>query len=227
MTTNELIANTLVIPALVEFRKVHPDIQVDLVITDRILDLENGEADLAIRTGQTLAESRTWWRASSADHEMALYCSRDYAARRGVPGVAGELAGPRPDRRDHRDGRDARRHLDDAPLRRQDADHPLQQPLQPGARGEGGPGHRGAALTIGRRPGPRPDRAARTCIDEARASSWIVTRRELKDTPRVRAFIDFMAPYLQQELRKVEERGRRRLADDAATVVPFPTREAG
>src|SRR5436305_649784 len=39
-----------------------------------------------------------------------------------------------------------------------------------------------------------PDRDLIRCsepITEARASSWIVTRRELKDTPRVRAFIDF------------------------------------
>src|SRR5215218_2481910 len=57
MTTNELVANTMVIPALVEFRKVHPDVQVDLVITDRQMDLENGEADLAIRTTQALAAS--------------------------------------------------------------------------------------------------------------------------------------------------------------------------
>jgi DNA-binding transcriptional LysR family regulator len=60
-------------------------------------------------------------------------------------------------------------------------------------------------------------------IAEARVSSWMVTRRELKDTPRVRAFIDFMVPYLQQEVRKVEERGRERIAADAATVVPFRT----
>ena len=48
----------MVIPALGEFRKVHPDVQVDLVITDRALDLENGEADLAIRTGRALADLR-------------------------------------------------------------------------------------------------------------------------------------------------------------------------
>jgi DNA-binding transcriptional LysR family regulator len=74
-----------------------------------------------------------------------------------------------------------------------------------------------------------PDRAFIRCsdvIEEARASSWIVTRRDLKDTPRVRAFIDFMAPYLQQEVRKVEARGRQRLAEDADRIVPFPTKTA-
>src|SRR5690242_8568953 len=90
MTTNELVANTMVIPALVEFRKVHPDVQVDLVITDRSLDIQNGEADLAIRTGKQLAESDLVAR-KVADHDMALFCSRDYASRRGTPGSPDDL----------------------------------------------------------------------------------------------------------------------------------------
>jgi DNA-binding transcriptional LysR family regulator len=64
-------------------------------------------------------------------------------------------------------------------------------------------------------------------IEEARVSSWIVTRRELKDTPRMRAFIDFMAPYLQQQMRAVEERGRQRIAAEADKIVPFPTKSVG
>jgi DNA-binding transcriptional LysR family regulator len=90
LTTNELVANTMVIPALGEFRKLHPDVQVDLVVTDRALDLENGEADLAIRTSQSLAASDLVAR-KICDHDMALYCSRDYAARRGVPASTEDL----------------------------------------------------------------------------------------------------------------------------------------
>ena len=46
----------------------------------------------------------------------------------------------------------------------------------------------------------------------AKATSWIVTRRELKDTPRVRAFIDFLVPYVQadQEARGLHIRACRR-----------------
>jgi hypothetical protein len=39
-------------------------------------------------------------------------------------------------------------------------------------------------------------------------SCWIVTRRELKDTPRVRALIDFLVPYIQQDLKTRLEEGR-------------------
>jgi DNA-binding transcriptional LysR family regulator len=60
------------------------------------------------------------------------------------------------------------------------------------------------------------------CIPEARASTWVVTRRELKDTPRIRAFIDFLAPYVQQDLKTRAEKVRRmreqRAANDPAAL---------
>lgn len=90
LTTNELVASSMVIPALVDFRKAHPDIQVDLLITDATLDLQNGEADLAIRTSQALEPSDLVAR-KICDHDLALYCSRDYAARHGVPASTDDL----------------------------------------------------------------------------------------------------------------------------------------
>jgi DNA-binding transcriptional LysR family regulator len=224
LTTNELVANTMVIPALVEFRKVHPDLQVDLVITDRTLDLENGEADLAIRTSQALAESDLLAR-KICDHDMALYCSRDYASRRGVPSspaglvdhdlidVAPEM-GPLPAATwmiQHSGGK--------TPITRSNSMASLVHAVKAGL------GIGALPCTIG-----DVDHDLVRCsepIAEARASSWIVTRRELKETPRVRAFIDFMAPYLQQAVRQTEERGRQRLAAEAEVVVPFPTKTTG
>lgn len=224
LTTNELVANTMVIPALVEFRKVHPDVQVDLVITDRALDLQNGEADLAIRTGKQLAESDLVAR-KVADHDMALFCSRDYAARRGTPASPDDL-------KDH-DLIDVAMEMGEipgatwmmrhsggkAPVTRSNSMASLVHAVKAGL------GIGALPCTIG-----DPDRDLVRCsdaIEEARASSWIVTRRDLKDTPRVRAFIDFMAPHIQQVVRQTEERGRLRLAEEAATVVPFPTKSAG
>lgn len=224
LTTNELVANTMVIPALVEFRKVHPDVQVDLVITDRALDIQSGEADLAIRTGKQLAESDLVAR-KVADHDMALFCSRDYAARRGTPGSPDDL-------KDH-DLIDVAMDMGEipgatwmmrhaggkAPVTRSNSMASLVHAVKAGL------GIGALPCTIG-----DPDRDLVRCsdaIEEARASSWIVTRRDLKDTPRVRAFIDFMAPHIQQVVRQSEERGRLRLAEEAATVVPFPTRDAG
>lgn len=224
LTTNELVANTMVIPALGAFRAVHPDVQVDLVITDRALDLENGEADLAIRTSQSLAASDLVAR-KICDHDMALYCSRDYATRRGVPASTDEL-------KDH-DLIDVAMEMGEMPaatwlMRHSGGKTPITRSNSMGSlvyAVKAGLGIGALPCTIAdldhdlvRCSGP---------IEEARATSWIMTRRELKDTPRVRAFIDFMAPYLQQEIRKVEERGRQRLAAEANVVVPFPAQNAG
>lgn len=221
MTTNELVANTMVIPALVDFRKVHPDIQVDLVITDRALDLENGEADLAIRTSRQLATSDLLAR-KIGDHAMALYCSRDYASRNGVPASPDAL-------RDH-DLIDVTTEMGEMPgatwmMQYSGGKAPVTRCNSMGSLVHAVK----AGLGIGALPCTIADvdRALIRCsdeIEEGKSSSWIVVRRELKDTPRVRAFIDFMAPHLQQELRRVEERGRLRVAEDAAIVVPFPTK---
>jgi DNA-binding transcriptional LysR family regulator len=223
MTTNELVANTMVIPALAEFRKVHPDVQVDLVITDRNLDLENGEADLAIRTTRQLAVSDLVAR-KIGDHDMALYCSRDYAGRRGVPESPEAL-------KDH-DLIDVATEMGEMPAASWMMRHSGGRPPVTRSNSMGSLVHAvKAGLGIGVLPCTiaDTDRDLIRCsgvIEEGRSSSWIVVRRELKDTPRVRAFIDFMAPYLQQELRRVEERARQRLAEDAATVVQFTPKTA-
>ncbi len=223
-TTNELVANTMVIPGLVEFRKLHPDVQVDLVITDRNLDLEAGEADLAIRTTKALPVSDLVAR-KVCDHDMALYCSRDYASRRGVPASPAAL-------KDH-DLIDVTVDMGEMP----GASWMMQQAGgKPPITRSNSMGSLVYAVKAGLGIGALPSTIADVdpdlvrCSDlipEGRATSWIVTRRELKDAPRVRAFIDFMVPHLQQEVRRAEARGRLRLAEDAATVVPFPSQSAG
>jgi DNA-binding transcriptional LysR family regulator len=224
LTTNELVANVMVIPALVEFRKLHPDVHVELVITDRTLDIGAGEADLAIRTSQQLEASDLVAR-KIGDHDIALYCSRDYAVRRGIPATLDEL-------KDH-DLIDVAMEVGALPAATWMMRHSGGKPAVTRSNSMTSLVHAvKAGLGIGAIPCTiaDPDRdlvRCSDCITEARASSWIVTRRELKDTPRVRAFIDFMAPHLQQAIRASEERGRLRLAEDAAAVIPFPTQSAG
>ena len=64
-------------------------------------------------------------------------------------------------------------------------------------------------------------------IDDLRPSAWIVTRRELKDVPRVRAFIDFFVPYLTQLQKSLRERGevaqREKMAELKAALAAAPT----
>jgi DNA-binding transcriptional LysR family regulator len=49
LSTNDVFANVGVAEALIEFRAQYPDIKVELIVTDRIVDLAAGEADVAIR----------------------------------------------------------------------------------------------------------------------------------------------------------------------------------
>jgi DNA-binding transcriptional LysR family regulator len=56
-------------------------------------------------------------------------------------------------------------------------------------------------------------------LEGATASTWVLTRRELRRTPRVRAFIDFMVPLLQRQNRQWEAAGRRRVEATASTLL--------
>ncbi|MCR5878004.1 LysR substrate-binding domain-containing protein [Phenylobacterium sp. J367] len=63
-------------------------------------------------------------------------------------------------------------------------------------------------------------------IAEASGSSWIITRRELRDTPRMRAFIDFLVPHFQAEMKRMEEIARamrERNADNDPTPIALDT----
>jgi DNA-binding transcriptional LysR family regulator len=219
LTCTEIVANLTITPAIGHFRRRYPEVAVEMVITDEPLDIAAGEADLAIRSGRSLPVSDLVAR-KIADYEFALYCSREYAARMGTPKALAELK-----------------------------DHDLiscetAQGLLPGVTwmleraGGKAPSHTSNSLSnlthavsagLGIAPlgclvaDADPDLVRLTdCIPEAGASSWIVTRRELKDTPRIRAFIDFLVPHVQQDLKAREERVRKmreqRAANDAGAA---------
>ena len=73
-----------------ELHELHPDIMIDLDTARVIRDLGNGDADIALRsTGQPQAAGVVGRRLCIDD--WTLYCSRDYAARHGVPKTVEEL----------------------------------------------------------------------------------------------------------------------------------------
>jgi molybdate transport repressor ModE-like protein len=192
VTCSEMIANLILAPALVEFRKIYPQITVELVITDAMLDLKAGEADVAIRGGFALADSDLIARKVS-DDDFGLYCSRGYAEAHGVPATLDDL-------QDHvligGEGVMANmpgmawmlRHAPDAEIACRSS---TMTNLMASVR---------AGLGIGPVPclvGDADPRLVRVhgAIDGARAATWVLTRPDLKDTPRVRAFIDFIVPH--------------------------------
>lgn len=206
LTCSEVLANLTITPAIAHFRRRYPEVAVEIVITDDALDIEAGEADLAIRSGRALPPSDLVAR-KLADYEFALYCSREYAARMGVPKSL-------------------------ADLKNHDlinSDTPQGQPPgvawmfqqaggKPAAHTSNSMSNLIHAISAGLGVAPLgcllgdadPDLIrVSDPIEEARASSWIVTRRDLKDTPRIRTFIDFLAPHVQADIRGREEKARR------------------
>ena len=81
VTAPEGIAYLILTPLLGKFHTLHPRLKVDVILTDRILDLSNGDADIALRAAP-LEDSALIGR-KIADLAWGFYASRSYAERQG------------------------------------------------------------------------------------------------------------------------------------------------
>lgn len=79
-----------VLPHLPAFLERYPDIDVDAVVTDEVLNLIDAGIDLAVRIGE-LKESGLISRRL-APHQLQPYASEDYLKREGTPAHPRELA---------------------------------------------------------------------------------------------------------------------------------------
>lgn len=70
-------------PLIDAFHSRYPDLRLELVISDRYLDLSRGEADLAIRAGEPKDESLVGRKI--ADVPWAVYAGKSYIERHGAP----------------------------------------------------------------------------------------------------------------------------------------------
>ena len=85
VTAAEPVANLLLAPAVVAFQRTHPDVEIQLLISDEFLDLSRGEADVALRaTISGLQDSELVGRRL-AEAPWGVYCSRAYAEDNGLP----------------------------------------------------------------------------------------------------------------------------------------------
>lgn len=78
-----------VAPLLREFLKTHPDVSVNLDLSDRIVDLINESIDCAVRVGE-LADS-SLVSIKLAENRRLVVASPDYLRRRGTPQTPDEL----------------------------------------------------------------------------------------------------------------------------------------
>lgn len=90
VTTSETFAS-FVIKRLVELRARHPELVVQVLAENRVLDIARGEADLALRFTETTQRDLVV-RKLGVVH-WAMYASHDYVARRGAPSPVDDLRG--------------------------------------------------------------------------------------------------------------------------------------
>jgi DNA-binding transcriptional LysR family regulator len=76
-------------PLIDRFHVRHPELRVEFVMSDRYLDLAKGEADVAFRSGDTDDELVG---RKIADSVWAVYAARGYVERRGKPKRIEELS---------------------------------------------------------------------------------------------------------------------------------------
>jgi DNA-binding transcriptional LysR family regulator len=87
-TVGERLKRTPLIDA---FHARFPNLKVELVLSDRYLDLSKGEADIAIREGREI-EDETLVGRKIAEGAWGLYASRSYVERHGHPERPADIA---------------------------------------------------------------------------------------------------------------------------------------
>jgi DNA-binding transcriptional LysR family regulator len=95
LTCAEPLAPTVVTPIVEAFQGQHPGVHVELLITERFLDLTGGEADIAVR-GYGAAphgeRERALIQRKLSDIPWAVYAGRSYLERHGKPPVVENIA---------------------------------------------------------------------------------------------------------------------------------------
>ncbi len=90
LTTQEIFAVTLLAPMLKELHDRHPEIVIEIDTDAELLDLGEGEADIALRSTASEQPAGTVGRRLCID-DWTLYCSREYAERNGIPKSRNQL----------------------------------------------------------------------------------------------------------------------------------------
>lgn len=91
VTVNIFMSQTLMIPVLTSLRRDYPDLDVDLSVTDTLVDLAPAGLDLALRVGG-LGRGSGFGR-KVAEIAQSLVATPDYLARHGTPHHPDDLRG--------------------------------------------------------------------------------------------------------------------------------------
>jgi DNA-binding transcriptional LysR family regulator len=91
VTTTEALAYQLIAPAITSLRQAHPELQIDLVVGVRSLDIARRDADIAVRFARPSASELVCRKLGEVG--FSLYASQPYLARAGIPKRGAGLSG--------------------------------------------------------------------------------------------------------------------------------------
>jgi DNA-binding transcriptional LysR family regulator len=89
LTASVAFGTLHIAPALPEFLTRYPDVTIDMVITDRFVDLAEEGYDLAIRIAKDPGQNLVARRLATVNRKMCA--TPEYFSRRGVPLIPGDL----------------------------------------------------------------------------------------------------------------------------------------
>ncbi len=194
----EIFGVTLVAPAVRELQLVHPHIRVDLDFSDEVRDLREGEADIALRSAVRLSGGGLVCRRIG-DERWGYFCSRSYAERNGLPRSPDEIRGHAIIGDGSEDFWPAFEQWRRASGIRNTIDfhHGTPSTLLAAVRS-------GYGLALLPHLAAFDDPELVHCFDgpETGHSLWLVTSDRLRDTPRIRLVMDFLAPRLRNAARR-------------------------
>jgi DNA-binding transcriptional LysR family regulator len=90
VTASDVIGVEVLPPIVARLREAHPELKVELVLTNRVQDLLRREADIAVRMLRPRQELLVARRVGQI--ELGLHATRHYLARHGTPRNKAELA---------------------------------------------------------------------------------------------------------------------------------------
>ena len=201
ITTQDIFAVTLLAPILRELHDRHPEIMIELDDSQDFRDLGEGEADIALRSAIGELGGGIVGRRLGDDH-WTIYCSRDYAAKHGVPRTRDELkrhafiggGGPKLWRAYSAWLHDL--NLDDRVVMHHASAMGMMSAIRSGL---------GIAVLPCIVADADPDLIQ--CVPPRgghNRTMWLVTHERVRKTPRVRAVIDFLYERLSRHIRQLE-----------------------
>ncbi|MES2943607.1 MAG: LysR family transcriptional regulator [Pseudomonadota bacterium] len=90
ITASEVMGVEVLPPILTALQNKHPDLKVELVLSNRVQDLLRREADIAIRMTQPKQEQLIARRIGNVP--LGLHAHKNYLQKRGVPGTLADLS---------------------------------------------------------------------------------------------------------------------------------------